>query len=222
MVRLAGSAIELVAMGKREPDALSDFLQSFVFGVELDFAKVYGVLGMAREYEEFAKTHEAKANPSLWIVPVVKGVTCNKVVQALRKLGIKVCLYVDDLYTAVPKNDRDTSKGSYIIGFARNVEADEENKGKSARKLAEEGHKGITFLERLLLELAYFLATGKRLHLDVQNITMCAGSRDFDGHVPSVYWHSDLATVYVNRYDLDDAYGNLRSRSAVSYGILPA
>jgi len=213
------SAKQLVLEGKRNPEDFAEVPQKFVFGSvlpDLDWAKVYEILGMATEYAEFAKTHKVEANPDLWVVPVIKGFTCNKVVQALHQLQVEMYLYfyIDNLDKAVLQNDRDPNKGSYLIGFAKNVEADEQNKGKSARKLAEEGHKGITLLERLFLELGYFLATGK--HLDIQKLTLCSGSRNSDGDVPGVYWNSDYSKVYVNWYGLDDAYDDLRSRSAVS------
>lgn len=213
--KLETSARELVLEGKRDAEVLSELLQKFVFGTDFNWAKVYEVLGMSKEYSEFVKAHEAKANPDLWIIPVLKGVTCNKVVQVLRGLNVKFNLYADDLDKAVPENDRDPNRDdSYLIGFAKNVEADEENKSKSANKLAEGNHKGITLLERLMLELAYFLAT--KQHLDVKNITLCTGSRDSDGYVPRVYWDADHAGVFVDWYSPDYAFGVLRSRSAVS------
>jgi len=178
--------------------------------------KVYEALGMSAEYEEFAQANSAQDDPNLWIVPVVKGVTCNKVVAGLKKLGVKFYLYTDDLDKAVPTNDRDPSNGSYVIGFARNVEADKENKNLSANTLKSR-HKGITLLERLILELGYFLATRK--HLDNENITLCAGSRGRDGYVPSVSWYSDDREVYVFWYDPDISRAYLRSRSAVSLPV---
>ena len=97
------------------------------------------------------------------------------------------------------------------------MEADESNKNLSANQLAKRNHKGITLLERLLLEMGYFLATGK--HLDEKNVTLCTGSRDSVGGVPYVYWNSDDRKVYVRWYHPGDSDGGLRSRSAVS---LPA
>jgi hypothetical protein len=207
----------LVLEGKREPDALIDFLQKFVFGTDLGvelWGEVYKLLGMKAEYAEFAKSQSVCDNPSLWAVPVIQGVSCNKVVAGLRKLDVNVYTYADDLDAEVVTNDRDPANGSYFIGFAKNVEADEENKSLSVDTLKSRGHKGITLLERLLLELAYFMATGK--HLDVDNWTLCTGSRDRDGDVPSVRWSSDYREVYVYWCGSDDSGDGLRSRSAVS------
>jgi hypothetical protein len=193
---------------------LAEAIRQVLCGPVLDWAKVYDILGMSVEYVEFAKSG-IQDNPNLWVVPVVKGITCNKVVEALRKAGSKVYTYVEDLDKNVTVNDRDPNRdGSYTIGLAKNVEADEINKDKSANMLAEANHKGITLLERLLLELAYFLATGK--HLDVKNITICSGSRDSGGYVPGVDWSSGHRGVHVSWYDPDNRSGSLRSRSAVS------
>ncbi|MCX6722987.1 MAG: hypothetical protein NT094_02845, partial [Candidatus Staskawiczbacteria bacterium] len=158
-----------------------------------------------------------KVDQSLWAVPVVKGITCNMVVGALREAmrtsDLKVWTYVDDLDKNVPTNDRDPNRdGSYVVGFRRVVEADEENANKSASTLKAENHKGITLLERLLLELGYFLTTGQ--NLDVANITLCTGSRGARGNVPSVYF--DYGRVRVDWCHPSDSGGILRSRSAVS------
>ena len=67
-------------------------------------------------------------------------------------------------------------------------------------------------LERFLLELWYFWKTGGG-HLDLLNITLCAGSRGADGKVPHVYWHDDRVKVY--SYDPAHADGGLRARAAV-------
>ena len=182
--------------------------------VNLDWQKTYEVLCMSEEYAEFAKTQSVKEDPNLWIVPVIKGITCNKVVSVLRRAGVDVSLYVDDLDKDVTTNDRDQNRdGSYAIGFHRTIEADEENKNLSANKLAKRNHKGITLLERLLLELGYFLTTGR--HLDEKNWTLCAGSRHSGGHVPRVRWDSGDRGVDVCWSSPDDSRACLRSRSAV-------
>jgi hypothetical protein len=136
-------------------------------------------------------------------------------VEALKGRDVAFYLCDEDLNKAVTINDRDPNRdGNYVIGFARTVEADEENKNLSANQLKEQNHKGITLLERLLLGLGYFLATGQ--HLDVKNITLCAGSRSSDGHVPYVGWDSSDRRVFVTWFYPDDHSVYLRSRSAVS------
>lgn len=97
----------------------------------------------------------------------------------------------------------------YTITFKPNIEADEENKNKSANDLKDV--KTITLEERLILELQYFKATGK--HLDIINWTLCAGSRGTDGHVPSASWNDYQFQVGYYRPDYSD--GSIRARSAV-------
>lgn len=213
--KIQTSANELVLQGKREPDSYIEFLQKFVFGnalPDIDWQKTYTALGMS-EYGEVVKNLAIKENPGFWFEPVVKGLTCNKVVAMLREVGVQVWTYVDDLNKNVPTNDRDPNHdGSYVVGFRRTIEADEENANKSANTLKIENHKGITLLERLLLELGYFLTTGQ--NLDVNNITLCTGSRYSYGNVPFVDFGS--GKVRVDAYGPSDSSGRFRSRSAVS------
>lgn len=184
---------------------------------DLNWFKVYQTLGMEKEYPEFAKANEGQLSPhpGLWTIPVLKGVTPNKIMEAFRKLEVATYQYADDMDKEVTKNDRDPNRnGSYTVSFKKTVEADPDQKNKSADMLAGEGVKGITLLERLLLELGYFLATNK--HLDVENITLCLGSRYSDGRVPAVNWYTDSRRLYVYWDGTDDRCDNLRARAAVS------
>jgi hypothetical protein len=98
--------------------------------------------------------------------------------------------------------------------FKKNLEADEELKNKSANELEKMGVKGMTLRERLLMELAYFNETGQ--HLDIDNITLCSGSRYSDGDVPDVSWGVDHRGLCVGRYDPGTADDDLRARAVVS------
>jgi hypothetical protein len=118
----------------------------------------------------------------------------------------------NSLDQAVPTNDRDTKNGHYAIWVRDRVEADEELKNKSANDLKEASTPGNTLLERLLLELKYFKETGK--HLDIENWTLCSGSRDSDGCVPGVGWYGD--EMRVGWYYPGFRRGILRSREVVS------
>ncbi len=186
---------------------------------DIDWLKSYESLGMKAEYEEAMETLPKWSDPNLWIVPVVaskdrkKVVTRNMVIVAMRKSGVKVWTYADDLDASIVSNDRDPANSSYLIGFRRTIEADEENKNLSANVLASRGHKGTTCLERELLGHGYYLAT--RQHLDVKCVTLCPGSRYRNGHVPSVRFYRDDDEVCVGRYFPGDRDDNLRSRSAV-------
>ena len=220
---------KLVLEGKRDPEKVANILQAILEGsVEATFSKasktepavtfdwlaVYDKLGLATEYAEFVKTNPDNSTPGLWSVPVIKGATPNKVVAALRKLGVAVYLYTNDLDTNVTKNHRDPANGSYSVSFKANIEADPELANKSADTLKAENVNGITLIERLLLEVAYFMATGK--HLDEKNVTLCSGSRSSDGGVPGVDWNSGNREVYVGWYFSDYSDSNLRARAVVS------
>ena len=225
--KLAASANKLVLDGKREPEAFAEVLQQFVFGnvPDINWQITYAALGMSAEYAEVSKKLGVAENPNLWLVPAVKGVTCNKVVATLREVlkpfGLKVGTDIDDLDKDVSTNDRDPNRdGSYVVGFRRTVEADEENANKSANVLKTESHKGATLLERLLPELGYFLTT--RHFLDVKNATVCTGSRSSSGYVPGVYFVVDRGEVVVYWDSPGYASDYLRSRSVVSSVIPPA
>ena len=82
---------------------------------------------------------------------------------------------VVNLDAVIVNNDRDLRNGSYAIWVKDVREADEKNANKSAKDLATLNHLGLTLLERILLEVDYYLEHGE--HLDVINITLCSGSR---------------------------------------------
>lgn len=144
-------------------------------------------------------------------VIVAKGITMNEVVKGLRKL-FTVSLYNEDLDANVTANDRIADK-DYAILFNKNIEADEEFKNLSANQLKEKSISGITLLERLLLEALYFSITLE--HLDVNNVTLCCGSRYSGGSIPPVDWHSDDSKLRVSWYGPDFANDRLRARVAV-------
>ena len=182
--------------------------------INIYWTGVYKFLGMSSEWKEEIENLLADTSPDHFDVYVLKGVTPNKVVKALRELGVNMYLYTDDLDEAVPTNDRDPQNGSYRVRFKKTIEADPELLEKSAEDLEKEGVKGITLLERLLLGLGYFMATGN--HLDIENITLCSGSRDSGGSVPGVDWVTDGRKVYVYWFDVSDSHPGLCSRAVVS------
>ncbi|MEK7114774.1 MAG: hypothetical protein AAB847_00200 [Patescibacteria group bacterium] len=117
--------------------------------------------------------------------------------------------YWDDLdcITSDRKADHD-----YAIWVRDRVEADEELQNRSAENLRESGVVGITLEERFLYELKYFKETGK--HLDIVNVTLCAGSHGPGGRMVRVRWRGDgLGASW--SYP-QDAYPCLRARAVVS------
>ncbi len=109
--------------------------------------------------------------------------------------------------------ERDARKGSYAVRLRNQVEADPQLvnlsiKGINTRKLTT-----ITLVERLDLELAYWVR--KRKHLDVSHITWCSGSRFFDySCAPAVHWdHTGSLRILCRSLRVR---GPLRSREVVS------
>lgn len=222
--KLQTSANSLVLEGKREADSLIDFLQKFVFGPDLGaelWAETHKALGLEVEYQQAVPKLVFPNDQNLWYMPMVLGVTSNKIVAGHRRLGVNFSLCNEDLDIVAPKHDRDANRdGAYIVGFRRNVEADEEFANKSAKCLATIGHKGICLPERLMLGAGYYIATGQ--HLDVINITLCAGSLHCDDSVLRVYWNPACRKVYVDWCSLGNYGSGLRSRSADFCNIMPA
>jgi hypothetical protein len=118
--------------------------------------------------------------------------------------------YADDLDESIVKNDRDPRNGGYALWVRDVREADEENANQSANDLAAKSHLGLTVLERMFLEADYFFEHGE--HLDLQNITSCAGSRRRDGSVPYADWLD--GEFDVGWYGASGRRSDLRSRSA--------
>lgn len=146
-------------------------------------------------------------------VYVVKGVTPNKVVNALRRLGVDIQLTNKDADASAATNDRNTALGSYKITFRANIEADPDLANCSALDIENERVYVITLLERLLLGLAYFLGTGE--HLDHESVTLCAGSRDKEGRVPGVSHVIDCHVIKIDWSCPGDKHPGLRPRVAM-------
>jgi hypothetical protein len=125
------------------------------------------------------------------------------VIEAMRKNGIPVETYGNDLDSLLSpnismikndyrKNDR-WPDVSYAVRNRDRVEANEENKNISADELATRGVLSSTCLERIIHGYKYCVKTGN--HLDIDNWTLCSGSRGSDGLVPHVCFHSGKVRV---------------------------
>jgi hypothetical protein len=154
---------------------------------------------------------EAQEKTHTRLLIITQGLTSNQVFDACAK-RFRCWRHTDDLNSGVPTNERDPKNGAYAIWVRDTVEADECHRNKSANMVQEEGLKTETLLERMLHELKYFLETGK--HLDIQNVTLCSGSRLSDGYVPSARWRGDKFRVYWNY--VDNRSDDLRPREVIS------
>lgn len=169
------------------------------------------VFGWAKDFSDLQIPPER--NGFGWLIIVAEGLTPSQVFNKCNE-RMKTWAWADDLDKAVPKNDRE-AKTDYAVWVRDRVEADEELKGLSANQLADKGILGITLLERLILERFYFWKSRGK-HLDLKNVTLCSGSRDSDGGVPSVYWYSN-ALLRVNWCHPDcQRDDHLRTRAVVS------
>lgn len=174
------------------------------------------------EKAQLVLLNQLAANIDLSVSPVVvvprklrtvlvsQGATIEGVLTECKKF-FPIWRYSDRNLDEMITSER-TSKETYRITFKDTQEADEEYKNMSANDLKEKGISGTTLLERLIMELDYFKETDK--HLDIDNWTLCAGSRSSDGYVPYVYW--DVVGLHVRWTHADNRYSDLRARVAVS------
>lgn len=118
----------------------------------------------------------------------------------------------EDLDSKIVGNERSASDSTYAIWVKDEQEADEKLKNMSANDVKRKNLATETLAERLVHELVFFEKTGK--HLDVNNVTLCAGSRSEDGSVPDVSW--DGGKLSVSWYYPAFASDRLRARQVVS------
>ncbi|MFH1308641.1 MAG: hypothetical protein ABIH51_01355 [Patescibacteria group bacterium] len=109
---------------------------------------------------------------------------------------------------------RDAKKESYIIRVKPNWEADEDLKNISANQIQTEDINTITLKECILLHR--FIYWKHKKHLDIENVTLCSGSRYSVGDVPDVCWSSGYDRFRVSYFPPDSASPGLRARRAVS------
>ena len=155
-----------------------------------------------------------KPSVGRWRLLIVYYITLELLYAKCKEL-FKCWRWTDDnLDMRVAWNERDAKNGAYAIWVRDEVEADEEFKNLSANDIKEKGVTTETLAERLIHELKFFDETGK--HLDIDNVTLCSGSRCGGGGVPHVSWDSYDDKLDVGRYNPDFSLGVLRSRQAVS------
>lgn len=152
-----------------------------------------------------------------WVIVATPEVPLNRFWAGLREKFFCWCYGGDDLKSLLnwEREQRSYRNGANAIRVRPREEADEEFASRSAAWLAERGTKTITLPERAYLEGFYWEVSGGK-HLDVRNHTLCAGSRDRDGFVPSAYWSAGGAEFRVYWYDVRLADPLIRAREVVS------
>jgi len=194
---------------KQNPFILSDYSSVFS-GWEKFYWKIFGL----KTDFSGASVPEASGEFS-WFVCVPEGFTAEQAFSGDEK-QFDFWKYTDKPLDDVlnPSFGRDAWKQSYIVRCRQNYEADEDLKNLSANKIAEQQINTLTLKERLLL--GRFIYWKERKHLDVNNVTLCAGSRYSDGYVPYVGWCEYCGRLRVGWYGPGFAVIILRSRQAVS------
>jgi hypothetical protein len=155
----------------------------------------------------------AKPTYDCWPIVIVPGlITNNDAFDACIKMLGAAWRYTDDLNTVIDVVNR--PKTSYVVWVKATVEADPDFASVSAESIKERRLNTLTLLERLVLELMHFDET--KQHLDVENWTLCAGSRYADGSVPCVYWLPAYRGLRVGWCGVRLADADIRARAAVS------
>lgn len=182
------------------PALLADWQKFYrdLFWLEVDFS---GLLVPARK-KGFDR-----------LIVVAQGMTPQRLYDKCREL-FPCWKWTDRNLDDIVQSERTAKDGPYAVWFRDTVEADEDLKNLSANDLKKKDIPGITLEERLLMELKYFKETGD--HLDIVNVTLCAGSRFSDGGVPRAGWLPDVREFSVRWYRPEGSYAILRSRRAVS------
>ena len=144
-------------------------------------------------------------------IVVLPSITNNRVFDACTKtFDGKTWRYEKNLDTVTDVVKR--PEGPYVTWVRDTVEADPDMANKSASDIETAGTNTLTLKERMLFELRYFNETGK--HLDIDNWTLCAGSRYADGGVPACCWGG--GEFCVGWAGVGDRNPYLRARVAVS------
>jgi hypothetical protein len=165
-----------------------------------------------KKHDFSAKIGIAPANlehPIVLIIPA--GLSNNQAYEICERLfGKEKCYrYTENLDRIT--NDRLTTT-TYAVWIDGSSEAPKRFANRSFNDLKKDvGTHHITLLERLVFEMVHFKRTNQ--HLDVNNITLCAGSRRPGGYVPFVNWSVSL--LYVGWDFPDRCHGFLRARAAV-------
>lgn len=145
------------------------------------------------------------------LIVVARGLTLNRVYEACAK-RFACSRFCEDLDRNV-RSER-TARANYAKWVRGGTESDKELSGLSADDLAKKKFPTVTLLEHLLHELKHFHETES--HLDVADITMCAGSRYADGKVPTTIFGK--GEFRIHWCSPTDRFPRLRARRIIPDG----
>ncbi|MDD5341423.1 MAG: hypothetical protein PHC97_03230 [Patescibacteria group bacterium] len=215
------------ARGSVEFQPVMDGLQQLIEGKQIFEAKkipklAVDVSSLVREWQDFYRqVYGIEADFSSLRIPehqkgfdrliiVVPGMTPQRLYDKCKEM-FPCWKWTEADLDKIVTSDRTAKTGAYAVWFRDRVEADEEMESLSANTLKKRGIVGTTLEERFLYEQKYFLETVK--HPDINNVTLCSGSRYSDGDVPYVYWGD--GRMRVGGCSPGNSHDNLRSRSVV-------
>jgi len=155
---------------------------------------------------------ESQKEKFKWLIIMPKGLTIDTIWNKVKE---KMKTNAEIIFIDVKKSVRTTEKNSYVIWTRDTIEADPELANLSAEQIKEKGINPIMLEERLVQELFYNWKNPDK-HLDLDNLTLCVGSRHPLGRVPSVRWFGGYQKLFVFWFNASSAYGNLSCLEAVS------
>ena len=191
----------------------------------LDNLAIYMALGLEAEYDKAMAGKQMPAeDPNLWDLLMLPEATCNLAMATLKNLGLEVSDWRTDWDAYLnPEYEVPRAKGPYLLGFARSLTGESTDKSANERwKLHQEGVQGYDdpmLREDLILVLGVYLATGKRVLLNIEKRTRTR-SRFRNGFVASFY--SYPGEVYVHNDYPFYAYPNACVRPVVSRQLEPS
>ncbi|MDD5341409.1 MAG: hypothetical protein PHC97_03155 [Patescibacteria group bacterium] len=180
-----------------------------LFKIIADWQKFYkDVYGLEADFSSLLIPEHQNGFDRLIIV--VPGMTPQRLYDKCKEM-FPCQKWTDLALDKIVTSARTAQTNAYAVWFRDRIEADKELKNLSANTLKKRGIIGITLEERLLCEQKYFLETNK--HLDINNVTLCSGSRYDAGDVPGVGWLD--SELDVGWYNPGHCSGSLRARAAV-------
>jgi len=220
--RLRGAVLGRAVLGKSKKSYVSLKASNLLGGKEvsydiLEFTAIWSnfykeVLGITLEHPISIPGHKDGFD---FLIIMAKGLT-HKMISNVEVNLYSTYKYQSDLDNATDQTKEErTTKKSYAIWIQDSIEAPEDLKNVSASEIERRKLKTMTLLERRLLELFYYWTTKK--HLDIDNWTLCAGSRYSDGYVPRTCWFPSDGRFHVGWCYASYSYSYLRARTVVSY-----
>lgn len=179
---------------------------------------IYAKLGVKRDFNSI--NIPDFFDPNLHFPVIISDVPFSNITDFFKKEKFEVWEAFEQPESDIrhPKKD-----GDYILILKKLKEArhDRKLRGLSINSLCNQKHKGITIRERLMLEIFYYLETGK--NLDETGSTLCYGSIHFCSSTPSVFTREGLflkKAVMCRGVEPNEVSDNMASREVLFCSIL--